>query len=67
MKSDNIVIESIVMNGISESRVSVHSVGLTDGGVWQCVASNDETGADQSTQILTVDSKYMYTCTIGVI
>lgn len=63
IESDNIEIENTVMNNISLSQVSIHSLELVNGGVWQCVASNDETGSDQATQILTVNSKLIHTYT----
>ena len=56
-ESDNVQIVNSVQNGVSQSHLKIQSLDPNDGGVWQCVASNNVTGSAQTTQLLTVNSK----------
>ena len=56
-ESDNVQIVNSVQNGVSQSHLKIQSLDPNDGGVWQCVASNNVTGPAQTTQLLTVNSK----------
>ena len=56
-ESEHIQIEDGISNGVTESALEIQNLNPSDGGVWQCVASNDVTGSNQTTQILIVNSK----------
>ena len=56
-ESDNIQIIDSISNGVTESILEIQSLSHSNGGVLQCIATNDVTGSDQATLLLTVNSE----------